>query len=107
MLDYYRKLYKLIKKSSVNNKEERLAEIVKAVELWKLNPTFGSKEVNGNGVCYECHLKLAREGHYNCEECAGVQLNGKIRRTIPEIQKILEQWSKRITWEDEVEMVFK
>jgi len=107
MLDFYRKLYREIKKSNCNNKEKKLLEIINAVEAWKKNKDFGSEEVGGNGVCYECKVKTARSGHWNCEDCADFIPAGCNKRlTIPEIQKKLEQWSKKENWENMAEGVF-
>lgn len=109
MLDYYRKLYKEIRKSNFLNKEERLLEIVNAVEVWKKNKNYGSVEVNGNGLCSQCFIKTARLGHWNCEKCSGV-LSHSIKTknlNIKEIQKRLLEMGNSKDWEKETENVFQ
>jgi hypothetical protein len=65
----------------------------------KKNPKFGSSQVGGNGYCYTCLIELAREGHYNCEECAKAQPSpikaGKFDKYALQlkIEGLAENWS--------------
>lgn len=74
------------------SEREKITAEGKAIKAYLKNPKWGSEEVDGNGFCLECHLNNARQGHYNCLQCAGQQ---KVNyRTLQGMQQALLEWSK-------------
>ena len=89
-------LRKLWMGTSDPSEREKITQEGKLIKAYLANHKWGSTNVGGNGYCHTCHEQLARVGHYNCLQCAGVEKVNYQSRSIKGMQQALLEMSKDV-----------
>lgn len=80
-IEQLRELYK----TASEEDKPKIALVGQAV---KNNHKYGSKQVGGNGYCYECYLEPARPDRYNCEKCSGGSKSRSVESMIERVKSM-------------------